>query len=38
MTRHFNTAGPCDAARHYLLQPERRLPEVERLLVERLRL
>jgi hypothetical protein len=28
MTRYFNTAGPCDPARHYMLPPERRLPEV----------
>jgi hypothetical protein len=24
--RKFNIAGPCDAARHYLIPPERRLP------------
>jgi hypothetical protein len=28
MPRHFNTAGPCDPADHYMLPPERRLPEV----------
>ncbi len=28
MTRHFNTAGPCDPADHYMLPPERRLPGV----------
>ena len=33
MTRHFNTAGPCKPEFHYMLPPERRLPEV-RALVE----
>ena len=28
MVRHFNTAGPCDPADHYMLPPERRLPGV----------
>ena len=28
----FNTAGPCDPARHYMLPPERRLPGVRRLI------
>lgn len=32
--RFFNTAGPCDPARHYLLPPERRLPAA-RPLIER---
>ena len=26
MTRYFNTTGPCDANKHYMLPPERRLP------------
>ncbi|MBM4366072.1 MAG: ATP-binding protein, partial [Deltaproteobacteria bacterium] len=34
MPRFFNTAGPCDAERHYMLPAEARLPEVT-LLVER---
>ncbi|MDO9019446.1 MAG: ATP-binding protein [Deltaproteobacteria bacterium] len=33
MPRHFNTAGPCRAELHYMLPPERRVPEV-RALVE----
>jgi type II secretory pathway predicted ATPase ExeA len=32
MPRFFNTAGPCDPERHYLLPPERRLPEARRLI------
>lgn len=32
MPRFFNTAGPCDPERHYMLPPERRLPEVRRLI------
>lgn len=28
MSRHFNTAGPCDPEVHYTLPPERRLPGV----------
>ena len=28
MARFFNTAGPCNPTRHYLLPPEARLPEV----------
>ena len=31
MTRHFNTAGPCDAGMHYMLPPLRRLPEAHEL-------
>ncbi len=31
MPRHFNTAGPCNPAIHYLLPPERRLPGVREL-------
>jgi hypothetical protein len=27
--RFFNTAGPCDPSMHYMLPPERRLPEAE---------
>ncbi|HKH44639.1 MAG TPA: ATP-binding protein [Thermoanaerobaculia bacterium] len=30
--RFFNTAGPCDPAKHYMLPPERRLPEVRDLI------
>lgn len=30
--RFFNTAGPCDPDRHYMLPPERRLPEVRELI------
>jgi hypothetical protein len=32
MARFFNTAGPCDPGRHYMLPPERRLPEVRKLI------
>ena len=28
MPRTFNTTGPCDARRHYLIGPERRLPDL----------
>lgn len=35
MTRFFNTAGPCDPARHYMVPSETRLPEA-RPLIERL--
>ena len=28
MSRHFNTAGPCDPEVHYMLPPERRLPGI----------
>ena len=37
MKRRFNTAGPCIAAMHYMIPPERRLPEAPGL-VERARL
>lgn len=30
--RFFNTAGPCDPAKHYMLPPERRLPGVRGLI------
>jgi hypothetical protein len=30
--RFFNTAGPCDPGRHYMLPPERRLPGVRELI------
>ena len=30
--RFFNTAGPCDPSRHYMLPPERRLPGVRDLI------
>ena len=29
--RTFNTAGPCDPARHYMVPPLERLPEARRL-------
>jgi hypothetical protein len=29
VTRAFNITGPCDAARHYTLPPEARLPDLE---------
>lgn len=32
MTRFFNTAGPCKPDLHYMLPPERRLPDVRRLI------
>jgi hypothetical protein len=32
MQRHFNTAGPCRPELHYMLPPERRLPEVRGLI------
>ena len=28
MSRYFNTAGPCRPGEHYMLPPQRRLPEV----------
>jgi len=31
MPRHFNTAGPCRVDLHYMLPPERRVPEVRAL-------
>src|SRR3954453_21026293 len=36
MARSFNTAGPCIPELHYMLPPERRLPEVRRLLDQQL--
>ena len=33
MARRFNTAGPCDARRHYTIPPESRLPAARRLAV-----
>jgi len=36
MPRFFNTAGPCDPARHYTLPPERRLPGVRELIDQQL--
>ncbi len=27
MPRFFNTSGPCDPAKHYMLPAEERLPE-----------
>jgi type II secretory pathway predicted ATPase ExeA len=32
MPKFFNTAGPCDPDRHYMLPPERRLPDVRKLI------
>jgi hypothetical protein len=32
MSRHFNTAGPCDPIKHYLVPPEPRLPEARELI------
>ena len=34
MARRFNTAGPCDARRHYTIPPESRLPAARRLAVQ----
>jgi hypothetical protein len=31
MTRWFNTAGPCNPQKHYMLSALARLPQVERL-------
>src|SRR3990172_860707 len=30
--RAFNTAGPCDPVRHYIVPPETRIPEARRLI------
>lgn len=30
--KSFNTAGPCDPERHYMLPPERRLGDIDRLI------
>jgi len=30
MRRHFNTAGPCQAEKHYIIPPERRLSGVRK--------
>ena len=35
MPRHFNTAGPCDPADHYMLPPEQRLPGVRGLVEQK---
>lgn len=32
MARFFNTAGPCNPEWHYMLPPERRLPDVRKLI------
>ncbi|MBW4510504.1 MAG: ATP-binding protein [Scytonematopsis contorta HA4267-MV1] len=32
MTRWFNTAGPCEARKHYMLPPTMRLPNLSRLI------
>jgi hypothetical protein len=32
MPRHFNTAGPCEPDRHYLVPPEPRFPEARELI------
>ena len=34
MARHFNTAGPCNPKIHYMLPPERRLPDVRQVIEE----
>ena len=36
MPRFFNTAGPCNPAKHYMLPPEQRLPGVRRLIDQEL--
>jgi hypothetical protein len=36
MARFFNTAGPCRPELHYMLPPERRLPEFRRLVEQQL--
>jgi hypothetical protein len=36
MGRFFNTAGPCDPHDHYMLAPERRLPELRVLIDQKL--
>lgn len=36
MTRFFNTAGPCRSELHYMLPPERRLPELRGLIDQQL--
>jgi len=36
VTRFFNTAGPCRPEMHYMLPPERRLPDVRRLVAQQL--
>jgi len=36
VTRFFNTAGPCRPEMHYMLPPERRLPDVRRLVEQQL--
>ncbi len=36
MHRFFNTAGPCDPKKHYMLPPERRIPGVHRLIDQEL--
>lgn len=32
MSRHFNSASPCEADRHYLVPPEARFPEARELI------
>lgn len=34
MPRWFNTAGPCNPAKHYTLSPTERLPQLERLIAQ----
>jgi len=36
MARFFNTAGPCRPEMHYMLPPERRLPDIRRLIDQEL--
>jgi hypothetical protein len=35
MARFFNTAGPCNPEDHYMLPPERRLPDIRSLIDEK---
>jgi hypothetical protein len=35
MTRFFNSAGPCDPSINYMLPPEERLPDLERVIERR---
>jgi hypothetical protein len=35
MAKFFNSAGPCDPSIHYMLPPEERLPDLERLIERR---
>ncbi len=35
MPRHFNTAGPCNPADHYMVPPEPRLPEAREIIEQK---